>query len=32
MLKSILNAFKSADLRKKIAFTFALLAIYRLGT
>ncbi len=32
MLKSILNAFKSADLRKKIAFTFALLAVYRLGT
>ena len=32
MLKSILNAFKSPDLRKKIAFTFAMLAIYRLGT
>ena len=32
MLKSILNAFKSPELRKKIAFTFALLAIYRLGT
>ena len=32
MLKAILNAFKTAELRKKIAFTFALLAIYRLGT
>jgi preprotein translocase subunit SecY len=32
VLKSILNAFKSPELRKKIAFTFALLAIYRLGT
>ncbi len=32
MLKSILNAFKSPDLRKKIGFTFALLALYRLGT
>ena len=32
MLKSILNAFKSPELRKKIAFTFAILAVYRLGT
>ncbi len=32
MLKAILNAFKSAELRKKIAFTFAMLAIYRFGT
>ena len=32
MLKSILNAFKSPDLRKKIGFTFAVLALYRLGT
>ncbi len=32
MLKSILNAFKSPELRKKIFFTFAILAIYRLGT
>ena len=32
MLKSILNAFKSPDLRKKIGFTFAMLALYRLGT
>ena len=32
MLRSILNAFKSPELRKKIAFTFALLAIYRFGT
>jgi preprotein translocase subunit SecY len=32
LLRSILNAFKSPDLRKKIAFTFAILAIYRLGT
>jgi preprotein translocase subunit SecY len=32
LLKSILNAFKSPDLRKKIGFTFAILALYRLGT
>jgi preprotein translocase subunit SecY len=32
VLRSILNAFKSPELRKKIAFTFALLAIYRFGT
>jgi preprotein translocase subunit SecY len=32
VLKAILNAFKSAELRKKIAFTFAILALFRLGT
>jgi preprotein translocase subunit SecY len=32
VLKSILNAFKSPELRKKIFFTFAILALYRLGT
>ena len=32
MLKAILNSFKSAELRKKLLFTFAILAIYRLGT
>jgi preprotein translocase subunit SecY len=32
VLKSILSAFKSPELRKKILFTFAMLAIYRFGT
>jgi preprotein translocase subunit SecY len=32
VLKAILNSFKSAELRKKLLFTFAILAIYRLGT
>jgi len=32
MLKSVLNAFRSPELRKKLFFTFALLAIYRFGT
>jgi preprotein translocase subunit SecY len=32
VLKSILNAFKSPELRKKILFTFGILAIYRFGT
>jgi preprotein translocase subunit SecY len=31
MLKTILNAFSVADIRKKIAFTAAMLALYRLG-
>jgi len=31
MLKTILNAFSVADIRKKIAFTAAILALYRLG-
>ena len=32
MLATILNAFKVADIRKKIAFTAAMLLIYRLGS
>ena len=32
MLKAVLNAFRSPELRKKILFTFAILAIYRFGT
>jgi preprotein translocase subunit SecY len=32
MLSAMANAFRSPDLRKKIAFTAALLAIYRFGT
>jgi preprotein translocase subunit SecY len=32
VLATILNAFKVADIRKKIAFTAALLALYRLGS
>jgi preprotein translocase subunit SecY len=32
MLRTILNAFSVADIRKKIAFTAAMLALYRLGT
>jgi len=31
MLKTFLNAFRIADLRKKIAFTAAILALYRIG-
>ena len=31
MLKSIIDAFKVADLRKKILFTLGILALYRLG-
>jgi len=31
MLRSILNAFSVADIRKKLAFTAAMLALYRLG-
>jgi preprotein translocase subunit SecY len=31
MLENILNIFRVADLRKKIAFTLAIIAIYRLG-
>lgn len=31
MLKSIANAFSVADIRKKLAFTAAMLALYRLG-
>jgi preprotein translocase subunit SecY len=31
MLKTILNAFSVADIRKKLAFTAAILALYRLG-
>ncbi len=31
MLKTILNAFSVADIRKKILFTAAMLALYRLG-
>ena len=31
MLRTILNAFSVADIRKKIAFTAAMLALYRLG-
>jgi preprotein translocase subunit SecY len=31
VLSTILNAFKVADIRKKLLFTFALLALYRLG-
>jgi preprotein translocase subunit SecY len=32
MLQAMANAFRSAELRKKLAFTAAMLAIYRLGT
>ncbi|HEU4739300.1 MAG TPA: preprotein translocase subunit SecY [Solirubrobacterales bacterium] len=32
MLRTILNAFSVADIRKKIAFTAAMLALYRLGS
>src|SRR3954469_7003413 len=31
MLATILNAFKVGDIRKKLAFTAAMLALYRLG-
>ena len=31
MLATILSAFTVADIRKKLAFTAALLALYRLG-
>jgi preprotein translocase subunit SecY len=31
MLRTFLNAFRVADIRKKIAFTAAMLALYRLG-
>jgi len=31
MLRTILNAFSVADIRKKLAFTAAILALYRLG-
>src|SRR3954453_14820636 len=31
MLRTILNAFSVADIRKKLAFTAAMLALYRLG-
>ena len=31
MLRTITNAFGVADIRKKIAFTAAMLALYRLG-
>ena len=32
MLRTILNAFSVADIRKKLAFTAAMLALYRLGS
>ncbi len=32
MLKAVLNAFRSPELRKKLLFTFAILAVYRFGT
>ena len=32
MLATILNSFKVAEIRKKLAFTAALLALYRLGS
>ena len=32
MLRTIANAFSVADIRKKIAFTAAMLALYRLGS
>jgi preprotein translocase subunit SecY len=32
MLKSLLNAFRSADLRKKLAFTAAMLIVFRFGS
>ncbi len=32
MLKGVLNAFRSPEIRKKLLFTFAILAIYRFGT
>src|SRR5215203_322538 len=32
MLKTILNAFSVADIRKKLAFTAAMLLLYRLGS
>ena len=31
MLRTILTAFRVADIRKKIAFTAGMLALYRLG-
>ena len=31
MLQTILNAFSVPDIRKKLAFTAAMLALYRLG-
>ena len=31
MLQTIRNAWKIADLRKKLLFTFAILLLYRLG-
>ena len=31
MLRTFLNAFRVADIRKKLAFTAAMLALYRLG-
>src|SRR5215213_9040215 len=32
MLRTILNAFSVAEIRKKLAFTAAILALYRLGS
>ena len=32
MLSTILNSFKVPEIRKKLAFTAALLALYRLGS
>ena len=32
MLSTILNSFKVAEIRKKLAFTAAMLALYRLGS
>ena len=32
MISTILGAFRVAEIRKKILFTFAVLALYRLGT
>ncbi len=31
MLRTFLNAFRVADIRKKLAFTAAMLALYRMG-
>ncbi|HEV2789697.1 MAG TPA: preprotein translocase subunit SecY, partial [Solirubrobacterales bacterium] len=32
MLRTILNAFSVADIRKKLAFTAAILLLYRMGS
>ncbi|MDX6648012.1 MAG: preprotein translocase subunit SecY, partial [Miltoncostaeaceae bacterium] len=32
MLSALLNSFKVPELRKKLLFTFGMLALYRLGT